>query len=791
MPRSKQIPSVEEYKIEYAPEAKVEVISPIKNPVDGIAEVSDGNMQSEGYVRNKRGWRLSGDGTAEFKNLKIGQRIITADSSQDIVSILQELSNEGGGVIQLKAGTYNIESQINIPSFVEIRGENKYTTILNFGATANNVNIAGSGIYTTGTVSITSGTTVTGSGTAWLTNAAAGQQIFLDNRWYLIGGVASDTSIVLAESYGGAPLSGATYRIATIKRDIELSEITIAASTATGLAISDCRNIIIEDVLCYANGAGGASLTNVSEIRTSRLFATGNTTYGIKFNKCAIGDVTDTLADGNTTNGITIDDVKYILFPGGSVSGNTEDGINVTTGQNLLFLGLTIGANGSQGMELVSGNNVIVVQDTAFTGNVSDGIKLTATADASLLTSNSYVLNGGYGINIVASTCDDNVITSSYFAGNVSGSINDSGTGTIKEANSPATLNASSTLALYSAFFGDGSDGTYTLDGTQAAVTGLFSKSGSTYTLLKNAQFQSLTIDSGVTLETGGYYLWVRDTITGAGTIQNNGGSGGNGGNGVVATSGGTAGTAGSAAPGGYLTPGLAGKAGGAGGFGGAGGSNGTNGTAVTNSLGSAGVAGGNGGAVGATAGGTSGTAGALSSTETVQVDQEYSNKNLSSASQTTSYLRAFGKGSSSSSLLSVSASSGSGGGGASGSLSAPFNGAGGGGGGSGAPGGIVAVLAKIIGGTLTFRANGGNGGNGGNGVTDGFSNHGGGGGGGGGGSGGVVLAVYSSLAGGVTIQATGGTKGTGGTASGGTGVNGSNGTDGGTGKVYKLLLTA
>lgn len=431
-----------DYPVQYKKEEQKSLLNPIEVVSDGLAEVNNGFIQSTGYVRGKRGWRLLDDGTAEFQNVKIGQRIITADSTKDLNAILADLEREGGGIIQLKAGTYNIGSTVNIPSFVEIRGENKYTTILNFGGTSANVTIAGANAYTTGTVSITSGTTVTGSGTSWLTNAVAGQQIFLDNRWYLIANVASNTSITLAESYGGAPLSGATYRIATVKRDIELSELTITGSTSTGLAISDLRNIIIEDVLCYGNGAGGASFTNVSEIRTSRLFGTGNTTYGVKFNKCSIGDVADTLADGNTTNGMTIDDVKYILFPGGSISGNTADGINITTGQNLLFFGLTIATNGGQGVEMVSGNNIIVFEGCAISANTSDGLKLTATSDGCILNGNSYSYNGGYGLNISASTCDDNIVTASYFSTNTSGAISDSGTGTIKEANSPASLNA-------------------------------------------------------------------------------------------------------------------------------------------------------------------------------------------------------------------------------------------------------------------------------------------------------------------------------------------------------------
>ena len=73
--------------------------------------------------------------------------------------------------------------------------------------------------------------------------------------------------------------------------------------------------------------------------------------------------------------------------------------------------------------------------------------------------------------------------------------------------------------------FGDGSDGTYTLDGTQAAVAGLFSKSGSTYTLLRDAYFNTLIINSGVILQTQNFRLFGKTEVRNNGTIQCNGGN--------------------------------------------------------------------------------------------------------------------------------------------------------------------------------------------------------------------------------------------------------------------------
>ena len=69
--------------------------------------------------------------------------------------------------------------------------------------------------YSTGTVSVTNGSvTVTGSGTAWLTTAKAGQTFHIAaGRYYHILSINSDTSITLVEAYAGTTASGAAYTI--------------------------------------------------------------------------------------------------------------------------------------------------------------------------------------------------------------------------------------------------------------------------------------------------------------------------------------------------------------------------------------------------------------------------------------------------------------------------------------------------------------------------------------------------------------------------------------------------
>src|SRR3990167_7479350 len=139
--------------------------------------------------------------------------------------------------------------------------------------------------------------------------------------------------------------------------------------------------------------------------------------------------------------------------------------------------------------------------------------------------------------------------------------------------------------------FGDGSDGDVVIS--------------SNTTLTADKYYNNLTVDSGFTLNPGGYRIFVKGTATINGTIARNGVAGGNG------NTNGTAGTAGTALADGYLKGSLAGGAGGAGGVS-SDGAAGTAGGNTTNSLGSNGSAGGSGGkgGVGGNAGGAAGAGG-------------------------------------------------------------------------------------------------------------------------------------------------------------------------------------
>lgn len=318
--------------------------------------------------------------------------------------------------------------------------------------------------------------------------------------------------------------------------------------------------------------------------------------------------------------------------------------------------------------------------------------------------------------------------------------------------------------------FGDGSDGDVTLS--------------SNTTLTADKYYDNLTIPSGVTLNPGGYRIFVMNNLTIDGTISGSGGSGANGQNGEPGNSPPLGGTGGGALSDGYLRGSSAGGNGGNGGDPGVLSGNAKPGQGGSNRTNSLGFNGSNGGAGGASSdpNDTPGAAGAGGTVTTSNV-KLIANWHLAT-------------------LLDVSSSgstvkfenSANGGGGGGGAFALNNGGAkGGAGGGAGSAGRILAIYARsiAISATGSIISNGGNGGNGGNGQS--INQAGGGGGGGAGGNGGIIILAYSSLTSNGTVVANAGIKGmrgTGGTGGLGSGANGSNGVDGSAGAIFEFQLS-
>lgn len=92
-----------------------------------------------------------------------------------------------------------------------------------------------------------------------------------------------------------------------------------------------------------------------------------------------------------------------------------------------------------------------------------------------------------------------------------------------------ANFSASTQPLSPDGWFGDGSDGTLTLDGVQGATGFMSADSPTQYSLLRDCFFAALTINAGITLKPNGYRLFVKGILTNNGIITGSGGAGGNG----------------------------------------------------------------------------------------------------------------------------------------------------------------------------------------------------------------------------------------------------------------------
>lgn len=302
--------------------------------------------------------------------------------------------------------------------------------------------------------------------------------------------------------------------------------------------------------------------------------------------------------------------------------------------------------------------------------------------------------------------------------------------------------------------FGDGSDGTVTFSDQGTAPSGSTktdNTAGATvYQLSRDVYYETMTINTTVTVNPNGYRIFCRTALVNNGTIARNGNNGESyditnhtqdGGDGATALADG------------YLKGSAAGGAGGSGGGDGAVGIAGSAGSNVVNCIGTSnGATGGTGGTEGdgTFAGGAGGTGG----TTTASNVKLIANWHLATLLDISS--------SGSSVKFTTSGTAGGGGGGGGGITGGGRPG--GGGGGGGGNGGIIAIYSKALtlGSGSFIKANGGAGGNGAKGGS-GTGVVGGGGGGGAGGNGGVIVLVYNSISNAGTIQSSGGTAGLGG----------------------------
>lgn len=375
----------------------------------------------------------------------IGGQYRTVAPGDDIQTAIDAVNAAGGGTVVLQNGTHTPASDLTLYSKITLEGQNGDSAIIDFGTTGHQLRGIGTGVYTTGTVSVSNnGTTVTGSGTTWTGNVTAGQYIMLAGVWYPITNVGGNTTLTIGIPFADVALSGATYTAATILSNVHVKSLTVKNSTTSSIKFQYVNNLFLYDVATQASLAG-TEIDTCSQISFLECDAIANYTNYIFTNAHFMIHNGSSSIDALSGHGYQIDKMTNSSISSSFILNSSSDGMNISNSSNCR-IDVVTAENAGSGVEFVSGNDNIIFGPARVESNGADGIKLTASSDNIFITNAFIKNNTGYGVNNVSSTNDNLVITGNNFTGNSTSACNDSGTGTVIRGNVGLVDNSTSGL---------------------------------------------------------------------------------------------------------------------------------------------------------------------------------------------------------------------------------------------------------------------------------------------------------------------------------------------------------
>ena len=192
--------------------------------------------------------------------------------------------------------------------------------------------------YDVGTVSVTNGsTTVTGSGTDFISGVQVGEGLYIGGDLYEIGVINSSTQLTLSDAYLGSTATGQAYKIIPTQ--------SLVADLSSGVAdlISD-----FADVRDYAgngkfnDGTQASPAITFTQDQNNGLYRIGSDNWGMSAGGQLVADV--------STNGVGLPDGKKMTF------GASDD--------------LQIYHDGSNSYITNSGSGSLIIQDTDGAGDI-------------------------------------------------------------------------------------------------------------------------------------------------------------------------------------------------------------------------------------------------------------------------------------------------------------------------------------------------------------------------------------------------------------------------------------
>jgi parallel beta-helix repeat protein len=401
--------------------------------------VGDGTVDSNGVLMNYNGFyacaanqtpatanvRILTDGSAYFSGtFEIGGATKTVGTVAEIQPALDELEATGG-TLYLKAGTYNLTSDIYIPSGCNLEGTARDNCIIECGNYS--IIMSGSDAYSTGTITIDDGETeVVGSGTTW-TEDMVGQSIWIDYNYYEITGF-TDTTHLTIEEYSGVDISDETYVIATIVYNPQITKLTIQNSSGAGIQSYYSDNPQLDDLSVY-----GCDIGIDMKYSVFPELLTFNIENGINLVMDYINGffINYSSFDFSTSGeGIKISNTITSSMYLSSCGNNTTHGLSLDNCDNNTFFDCDFFDNNESGIYIISNSDDNTFLAIGANNNGGDGIAIIEESDTNNISSCIIKDNNGFGLNINSATCNNNSIIGNTATGNVSGIYYDVGTDT-------------------------------------------------------------------------------------------------------------------------------------------------------------------------------------------------------------------------------------------------------------------------------------------------------------------------------------------------------------------------
>jgi len=308
---------------------------------------------------------------------------IVAPSGGDYLYLYDAL-HAGKTSIFVRNGTYTISANLNLTSDnITIVGESRDGVILNCGGAVSTCFKAegDTANYADGTVTIANDShTVTGTGTAWLANAASGEYILLGSDWYQIKGVTSDTELDVTRYYRGQNITDAEYKIAAMLSNLHIENMTITTKTAI-----------------YFRWVLNATVRNCH--------LTNNSTYAMYFQECYNNRILNNIIQNSNNQAIYLYYCNYFQIIGNIAEDERyNDAIYLSNSNYNTLLDNKCCNNANSGIYLTSSSWNVIKANVC--NNNGSGIYL-ASSTQNTISENICIANNNYGIALFSISSDN------------------------------------------------------------------------------------------------------------------------------------------------------------------------------------------------------------------------------------------------------------------------------------------------------------------------------------------------------------------------------------------------